>query len=293
MSRSEVPVYHRPLAVNVRKGLPIAFRYLLLLAVAALLLFPSIWMLASSFKDVNEIFEIPPKLFPRQLRWDNYTNALTGQIPFGRMFVNSAVVSSLNVVGSLLTCSLVAYGFARLDFPGKQVLFYMLLASMMVPFVVRLVPLFLIYKQLGWINTIYPLVVPAFLGTPFFVFIMRQFFRSVPDDLTDAARIDGANHLMIWARLMLPISGPVLAAVAVLAFQTSWNDYLGPAIFLRSTEKMTAMVGLGTILAMPGEERPWHTLMAMTVLVTLPVVLVFFTFQKAFVQGMTLSGLKG
>jgi ABC-type glycerol-3-phosphate transport system permease component len=265
----------------------------LLLTVSLLLLFPSIWMFASSFKDVREIFAVPPRFLPSRLRWENYTDALTSQIPFGRMFVNSAVISSLNVVGSLVSCSFVAYGFARLRFPGRQVLFYMLLASMMVPFVVRLVPLFLIFKQLGWINTIYPLVVPAFLGTPFFVFIMRQFFMSVPEDLTDAARIDGANHLMIWTRLMLPISGPVLAAVAVLAFQTSWNDYLGPAIFLRSTEKMTAMVGLGTILAMPGEEQPWHTLMAMTVTVTIPVVLVFFAFQRAFVQGMTLSGLKG
>jgi ABC-type glycerol-3-phosphate transport system permease component len=263
------------------------------LLATAILLMPSIWMLASSFKDPNEIFEVPPHLLPRELRWRNYTEALTGDTPFGRMFLNSLVISSLNVVGSLVSCSLVAYGFARLRFPGRETLFFMLLASMMVPFVVRLVPLFLIFKRLNWIDTIYPLVVPAFLGTPFFIFIMRQFFRTVPDDLTDAARIDGAGHLTIWARLMLPISGPVLAAMSVLAFQTSWNDYLAPAIFLNTSEKMTAMVGLGTILAMPGEERPWHTLMAMTVLVTAPMVIVFFAFQRAFVQGMTLSGLKG
>jgi len=277
----------------LRLAAPIVARYLLLLIVTIVLLFPSIWMLSSSFKDVNEIFEVPPRLFPSRLRWENYTGALTGMIPFGRMFINSVVVSSLSVVGNLLSCSLVAYGFARLRFPGRQVLFYMLLASMMVPFVVRLVPLFLIYKRLGWIDTFYPLVVPAFLGTPFFIFIMRQFFRTVPVDLTDAARIDGASHIGIWARVMLPVSGPVLAAIAVLAFQTSWNDYLGPAIFLSTTERMTAMVGLGTILSMPGEERPWHTLMAMTMLVTAPMVIVFFAFQRAFVQGMTLSGLKG
>ena len=293
MNRSSVATYQRPLSVTLRRATPAAARYILLAIVTLILLFPTIWMLTSSFKDVNEIRTTPPRLIPRTLRWQNYVNALTGQIPFGRMFLNSAIVSSLSVIGTLLSCSLVAYGFARLRFPGRQTLFYLLLASMMVPFVVRLVPLFLIYKRLGWIDTFYPLVVPTFLGTPFYIFVMRQFFRTVPNDLTDAARIDGASHLMIWARLMLPISGPVLAAISVLSFQTSWNDYLGPAIFLNTTAKMTAMVGLGGILAMPGEERPWHTLMAMTMLVTLPMVAVFFAFQRAFVQGMTLSGLKG
>ncbi len=291
--RHRQSAHRRTLRLRVSRAVPIALRYTLLTLVTVGLLAPSIWMVFSSFKHPNELFERPPRLFPRTLRWHNYVEALTGQIPFARMFLNSVVVAVLSVVGTLLSCSLVAYGFARLRFPGRETLFFLLLASMMVPFVVRIVPLFLLFKQLGWVDTFYPLVVPSFLGTPFFIFVMRQFFRTIPDDLTDAARIDGASHIGIWARLLMPLSGPSLAAIAVLAFQTSWNDYLAPVIFLNSADKMTAMVGLGTIMAMAGEERPWHTLMAMTTLITIPMVIVFFAFQRAFVQGMTLSGLKG
>lgn len=277
----------------LRRAVQALLLYLLLIAVSLVLLFPFIWMLSSSLKTRTEVFAVPPSLFPKQPQWQNFTSWIDGRVPFEMMFLNSVIVSVLNIVGSILSCSLAAYGFARLRFPGREALFSVLLASMMVPFVVRLVPLFLIFRRLGWINTLYPLIVPAFLGTPFFIFIMRQFFRTIPTELSDAARIDGCSELGIWARLMLPLSRPVMGAVSILAFQTAWNDYLAPAVFLNDMRKMTIMVGLGSFLTMPAEMRDWHTVMAMTVLVSLPAVVVFFIFQRAFVQGMTLSGMKG
>jgi multiple sugar transport system permease protein len=279
--------------VLLRRCLEVAWRYLLLGIATVILIFPFVWMLSSAVKSPEELFARPPILIPARIHWENFPRSLEGPVPFGVMFVNSTVVSLLNIVGSIISCSLAAYGFARLRFPGRDTLFALLLASMMVPFVVRLVPLFLIFERLGWINTLYPLIVPAFLGTPFFIFVMRQFFRTVPGELADAARIDGCSEMGIWARLMLPLSKPALGAVAILSFQQAWSDYLAPVVFLNDTRKMTVMVGLGTMLTMPGEGWLWETIMAVTVLVTLPMVVIFFAFQRAFVQGMTLSGMKG
>lgn len=293
MSRSRGKLRHGKLRTYLVRAGKALLLYLLLAATSLVLLFPFLWMLSSAFKTRTEVFAVPPILITRHPQWQNFYSWISGQVPYGWMFANSVIVSLLNILGSLISCSLAAYGFARLRFPGRELLFGLLLASMMVPFVVRLVPLFLIFRRLGWINTLYPLIVPAFLGTPFFIFVMRQFFRTIPAELSDAARIDGCSELGIWARLMLPLSKPVMGAVSILAFQTAWNDYLAPAVFLNDMRRMTIMVGLSTFLTMPGEMRDWHIVMAMTVLVSLPTVVVFFFFQRAFVQGMTLSGMKG
>lgn len=285
-------VLRRRRPVLWRRVTKMVLQYLALIIVSAVLLFPFVWMLSSAVKSHDELFASPPVLIPQRIHWENFAVALSDVMPFGRMFANSAVVSLLNIVGSVLSCSLAAYGFARLRFPGRDALFALLLASMMVPFVVRLVPLFLIFRRLGWINTLWPLIVPAFLGTPFFIFILRQFFRSVPAELADAARIDGCSEMGVWGRVMLPLSKPALGAVAILSFQQAWGDYLAPAVFLNDMRKMTVMVGLGALLSMPGEQFKWDSIMAVTVLATLPMLVIFFAFQGAFVQGMTLSGMK-
>jgi ABC-type glycerol-3-phosphate transport system permease component len=184
----------------------------------------------------------------------------------------------------------VAYGFARYRFPGRDFLFMVLLSTMMVPFIVRLVPLFVLFKNLGWINTFLPLVVPSFFGTPLYIFLMRQFFLTIPGELLDAARIDGCSEIGIWWRIMLPLARPVMAAVAILSFQTTWNDFLGPLVFLQKNEVRTVIIGLNGLMGMFVE---WNLVMAAVVAVVLPMILVFFVFQRFFIKGIAVTGLKG
>jgi ABC-type glycerol-3-phosphate transport system permease component len=195
------------------------------------------------------------------------------------------------VIGEVLSCSFVAYGFARLRFPGRDALFAVVLSTMMVPFVVRLVPLFLLFRDWGWINTFYPLIVPYFFaGTPFFIFLLRQFYRSIPEDLADAARVDGASEFGIWLRIMVPLSQPALAAVAIFAFQNVWNDFMAPLVFLRDNSVKTVMLGIYSLVGIVPE---WPPVMAAVVVVTIPMIIIFFFFQNFFVEGVTVTGMKG
>ena len=258
--------------------------------VAVLFLVPFLWMISSSLKSNYQIFEVPPRWLPNPPQWDNYRNALTS-LPFDRYMVNTAIISGLTIVGHLFSCTVIAYAFARLRAPGKDVLFVIMLATMMLPYPVTMVPLYVLFKQLGWINTFLPLTAPAFTGSPFYIFLLRQFFLTIPRDFEDAAHIDGANTLQILWRVMLPLSLPALATVAIFTFQASWNDFLGPLIYLQKPDLYTVTLGLQFFRST--YTTNWAYLMAASLTTALPVIVVFFLAQRYYVEGITLSGIKG
>ena len=269
-----------------RHGLVLA----LLWGVAFLFLIPLLWMLSSSLKPNYQIFEIPPRWIPNPPRWENYTEALT-ILPFGLYLRNTAVITLLTIVGHLVSCTLIAYAFARLRAPGRDVLFVVMLATMMLPYPVTMIPLYVLFNRLGWINTILPLTAPAFLGSPFYIFLMRQFFLTIPRDFEDAARIDGANTLQIIARIMAPLALPALATVTIFTFQATWNDFLAPLIYLQKPELYTVTLGLQFFRS--SYTTNWAYLMAASLVTTLPVIVVFFVAQRYFIEGITLTGVKG
>lgn len=259
--------------------------------VSIILLFPIYLIVLISVRPPERAFVFPPDLWFTMSTFANYPRALFDYMPFGIFFRNTLVIAALVIIGDLLSCSLVAYGFARFRFPGRDILFMVLLSTLMLPFIIRLVPLFVFFQRIDWINTFYPLVVPAFFGTPLFIFLMRQFFLTIPADLVDAARIDGANELGIWWRIMLPLSKPVLFAVSIFAFQGTWNDFLAPLVFLQRENVKTVILGLYSLMGMFVE---WNLVMAGVVIVVLPMVLLFFVFQRYFVRGIALGGgIKG
>jgi ABC-type glycerol-3-phosphate transport system permease component len=264
--------------------------YGLLGLAAFLMLFPFTWVLSLALKTPPQAFVYPPALIPDPITFENFGKALFGPLPFLLFFQNTLIIAILVIVGDLISCSLIAYGFARFRFPGRDILFLILLSTLMVPFIVRLVPLFVMFQSIGWINTFLPLVVPSFFGTPLFIFLMRQFFLTIPSELIDAARIDGANELQVWWRIMVPLSKPVMAAVAIFAFQATWNDFLAPLVFLQRREVRTIILGLYSFL---GINPDYPTLMAATIAAIIPIVVIFFLFQNFFVKGITVSGLKG
>ncbi|GAB4560892.1 MAG: carbohydrate ABC transporter permease [Anaerolineae bacterium] len=261
----------------------------LLLAGAIIYLVPFLWMLSSSLKPEYQIFAMPPQWIPRPPRWDNYIAALT-YVPFGRFTVNTSIISALTIIGHLLSCSVIAYGFARLRAPGRDQLFILVLATMMLPYPVTMVPLYILFKMLGWVNTFLPLTVPAFFGSPFFIFLLRQFFMSIPTDLEDAARIDGANTAQIIWHIMLPLSIPALATVAIFTFQNTWNDFLPPLIYLHKQSLYTVALGLSFFRSTYTVN--WAYLMAASLATMVPVILVFFAAQRLFIEGITLTGVK-
>ncbi len=262
----------------------------LLYLVATAFLVPFLWMLSSSLKPEYQIFATPPQWVPKPARWQNYADALT-YVPFGRYMLNTAVIAAATIVGHLFSCTVIAYGFARLRAPGRDALFLVLLATMMLPYPVTMVPLYVLFDRLEWINTFLPLTVPSFFGNPFYIFLLRQFFLTIPHDYEDAAHIDGANLLQVIGLIMIPLIKPALATVAVFTFQASWNDFLAPLIYLNKRSLYTVTLGLGFFRSTYTVQ--WALLMAASLTTMLPVVAVFFLSQRLFVQGITLSGLKG
>ena len=271
---------------RVRRWLILA----LLWGVALLFLIPFLWMLSSSLKPNYQIFEVPPRWIPNPPRWENYVEALT-ILPFPLYIRNTAIITLLTIAGHLLSCTVIAYAFARLRAPGRDFLFVVMLATMMLPYPVTMVPLYVLFNRLGWINTFLPLVVPAYLGIPFYIFLMRQFFLTIPRDFEDAARIDGANTLQIIGRIMLPMAMPALATVTIFTFQATWNDFLAPLIYLQRPELYTVTLGLQFFRST--YTTNWAYLMAASLVTTLPVIVVFFAAPRYFIEGITLTGVKG
>ena len=269
-----------------------AAKYALCVVVAAFTMFPFLWMVSTSFKLPAEAITLPPRWIPAPFTLENYTKLFTSELlPFPLFFLNSLKITSLVVVGRLFVCSLGAYGFARLEFPGRDTAFALLLASLMVPEIVQIIPLYVAYAQIGWIDTHWPLIVPPIVANTFGTFLLRQFFMSIPKDLEEAALIDGANHFDIYWRIMLPLAKPALATLAIFTFMGSWNDFLHPLIFLNSTQNFTLTVGLAFFQGQAGTD--YTRLMAGVVVSVLPILIVYAVAQQHFTRGVVLSGVKG
>ena len=256
-----------------------------------MILAPFIWMLSTAVKVPGTEFIYPPQLFTRPLRWNNFSDGWTA-LPFTRWFFNTSVITLLSVSGAVISSSLVAYGFARLEFPGRTTLFVILLSTMMLPFHVRLIPMFITFRFLGWIDTYLPLIVPFFFGgVPFFIFLVRQFFLTIPLEMEDAAAIDGAGVFASFLLIILPLSRPVLGVVGVFAFIRVWNDFLEPLIYIHSMDKMTLSLGLRFF--QDQDFTDWTSLMAVSIIVLVPSVALFFVAQKYYIHGVVTTGIKG
>ncbi|MBW3624650.1 MAG: carbohydrate ABC transporter permease [Armatimonadetes bacterium] len=252
---------------------------------------PFLWMVSTSLKMPNEVNQFPPTWIPEAPQWGNYAVALS-KMDFGRQLVNTLVIVYANLVGQLFSASLVAFGFARLKFPGRDALFFLMLSTMMLPGVATLIPIYILYKNLGWIDTFLPLTLPAFFGGgAFFIFLLRQFFLTIPKELEEAARMDGATSWDVFWRVFLPLSKPALATVAIFSFMAHWNDFVGPLIYLRSPSNYTLALGLQAFQGLYSTD--YQYLMAASIVVVSPVILLFFLAQRYFVQGIVLTGLKG
>jgi ABC-type glycerol-3-phosphate transport system permease component len=269
--------------------------YTILLLVLVLFMGPFLFAFTTSFKSPSEIFIFPPSLFPKQWLWHNYIDAWT-QAPFGTFFTNTMIITAFSMVGQVVSSGLVAYGFARFRFPGRDALFILVIGTLILPTEVTIIPLFLIFKTIGWLNTWYPLIVPAYFGGgAFSIFLFRQFFMTLPRDLDEAAEIDGASSLRVLWNIILPLSKPAVATLAIFSFLGNWNDFFGPLIYLNTTDKFTISLGLRFYqqTATVGGPAREHLLMAAAFTATLPIVIVFFIFQRQFIQGIVLSGIKG
>ena len=274
------------------RGLSRAFAYAALLAVSFAMLYPLLWMVSSSFKPENQIFSTS-SLIPQEFTLDAYRRGWNGlSVSFGWMFLNSALVSVLAVIGNLISCSMAAYAFTRLQFKGRKFWFALMLGTMMLPQHAVLIPQYLMFLNFGWVNTILPLVVPKFLAIDaFFIFLMVQFFRGIPRELDEAALIDGASPLRIFFRIILPLSTPVLATAAVFSFIWTWDDFFAPLIYLNDIEKYTAQLGLRTFVDATAQSD-WGALLAMSTLTVLPIFVLFAMFQRLLIEGVATTGMK-
>jgi multiple sugar transport system permease protein len=265
--------------------------HILIIALSCVFLMPLLWMLSTALKSTGDTMALPPVFVPSSPDWSNFSTALTN-VPYFQYLKNTTIYTGVTLVGDVVSSALVAYAFARLPSRWSGPLFVLVLATMMVPYQVIMIPQFLLFKQLNWLNTYLPLVVPTYFGSPFLIFLLRQFFRSIPRDLDDAAKVDGAGHLVIFTRIILPLSKPALAAVAIFSFMYHWNDYLGPLIYLNDNDLYPASLGLANYTATYGGTQ-WNYLMAASLVTLLPCLVVFFVGQRFFIQGVTLSGIKG
>lgn len=268
--------------------------HLLLLLGSVGMIIPLLWTVSTSLKGLPQIAVWPPEWIPNPILWRNYLEVFQ-VAPVGLWLRNSLVLVVANVIGSVVTCSFVAYGFARTRFPGRDLLFLLLLSTLMVPYVVRLIPLYIIYGQLGWLNTFLPVTIPNLLGrNPFFIFLLRQFFMGIPNELSDAARIDGCSDFGIWWRIVMPLSKPALAAITIFAFRDAWDNFLAPLVYLAGRPDLRPLaVGLYTLRGGGGQLPDTHYMMALSVLMILPMLVLFASGQSYFIQGVTLTGLKG
>lgn len=264
--------------------------YTTLAALGVLFLIPFAWMVATSLKGDAQVFTPVPQWVPLPFHWENYAKALSA-FPFLRYLLNTLAICTLTVVGTVISCALPAYGFARLRWRGRDAFFFIMLSTLMLPGQVTLLPTFLLFRWLRWTDTIAPLTVPAFFGSAFSIFLLRQFFLTIPAELSDAARIDGCSEWTIFWRVIAPLAKPALATVALFAFTNAWMDFIGPLIYLNNDDKYTLALGLLSFLGCHQQE--YNLLMAAATVMTLPLVVLFLIAQRAFLQGIALTGLKG
>jgi multiple sugar transport system permease protein len=272
-------------------------KYMILLSLTITFLLPFYWMLTSAVKTDTQVYTVPPVWLPLPPQWQNFWDAWTSE-NFWLFTYNTVVMYAVPAtIGTVLSTALVAYSFSRLRWIGRDAVFVVVLATIMIPGWVRLVPLFIIFKKLGWLNTFFPLVVPSFFGSAFFIFLLRQFFMSIPTELSDAAKIDGANDLQTMFKIILPLSVPALAVVALFTFMDAWNDYLGPLIYVNVEEKWVLALGVqrlrNAVAEIGNRQLAYPYLMAVSSIITLPIFLAFFFAQRTFIEGISLTGLKG
>jgi multiple sugar transport system permease protein len=269
--------------------------YLIAIVVASFFVAPYLWTVGSSLKTSLEVREFPPALFPVVPRFQNYLD-IWQVVPLGAFFLNSVQVTVLAMIGQLTSATLVAYGFSRFRFPGRDILFMMVISTILLPREVVLIPTFLIFKEFGWLDSLKPLIIPSYFGGgAFTIFLLRQFFLTLPRELDEAAKLDGANSFQILTGILLPLARPALATVAIFAFQGHWNDFLEPLIYISKPESFTLAIGLRYFQTLPNEaqEPREQLLMAAALVTTAPILLIFFAAQKYFVQGIVMSGIKG
>jgi multiple sugar transport system permease protein len=260
-----------------------------LLLLALVFIAPFYWMVATSLKTDRQIFDTATWI-PHPFVWENYARAVH-YIPFARYTWNTIVICALSIVGTVFSCSLVAYSFSRIAWKGRDALFVLVLATLMLPGQVTLIPVFLIFKWLHWIGTTKPLIVPTFFGSAFYVFLLRQFFFSIPKELSESARMDGATEFGIYARIIMPLSRPALATVALFTFIGGWTDFMGPLLYLNDPNQYTLSLGLQQFVSQHGAE--WSMLLAASTMMALPVIVLYFVAQQTFVEGIALTGIKG
>lgn len=276
--------------------------YGLLIILAALFLLPFYWMLNTALKPSNQVFRVPPTWFPKPVVWSNFYEAMTtrgseadissSQPTVYRYALNTTLITVNGVIATLVSSSMVAYAFARLEFPGKNVLFMLILGTLMIPFAVVMVPQFIIWKNLNWLDTFWPLMAPHWFGSAWNIFLLRQFFMTIPREYDEAALIDGASRWDIYWRIIMPLSRPALAAVAVFAFVYFWNDFLGPLIILSTPKNFTLTIYLINFTVAFWRVTPWHLYMAAALIIILPCLILFFFSQKAFLKGITITSFK-
>jgi ABC-type glycerol-3-phosphate transport system permease component len=284
-------VESRKAARRVRETIGALAWHIMLSAFALVLIAPLVWLISTSLKEQGAIFKLPPEWIPNPVRLQNYPEALTAQ-PFGRFFANTMIITVLATLGTVITASMAAYSFARLRFPMRSFWFGVMISTLMLPSIVTLIPTFILFRMLKWIDTFYPLIVPFwFGGSPFFIFLLRQFFLTIPLELDEAARIDGAGNFRIYWQIILPLAKPALATVTIFSIINHWNEFVLPLIYLHSTEKWTMAIGLQGFSDLYSTQ--WHWLMAASTVMVLPLIILFFSAQRYFLEGIHMAGLTG
>jgi multiple sugar transport system permease protein len=279
------------LGVKNRELLGNILAWIILAVGGVFMALPFLWMVSSSLKPLNEIYIWPPNFIPQDIQWANYVE-IWRRLPFHLFFRNSFLVSGLETLGVLFTASLAGYSFARLRFPGRDQIFLVYISTMMIPFAVRMIPLFILMRTFGWIDSLNALIIPGMFSA-WGTFLMRQFMLTIPRELEDAARIDGCSYFRIYRQIILPLTMPALATLGIFHFMDSWNSFLWPLIILSSMEQKTLPLGLAAFQAMASIKTPWHLVMAAAVLSVVPIIVVFLLGQKYYVRGIVTTGLKG
>jgi len=268
--------------------------HLYLIPISITMLIPLVWLFSTSLKPKGMVFTYPPQWIPNPIRWENYPEALT-ILPFHLFFRNSMIYCITILIGQVLVSTLVGYAFARLRFPGRDLLFWLVLIRMMLPGAVTMVPSYVMFSKMGWVNTLLPLVVPGWLpglySSSFYIFLCRQFFMGIPLELDDAARIDGADHIRIWWQIILPLSKPVITTVGIFSFIIHWSDFMGPLLYLHEMERQTLALGIQTFRG--AYDTEWHWLMAASSVMVIPIIILFFSAQRYFLRGISMTGITG
>jgi multiple sugar transport system permease protein len=272
------------------KGLSKILIYVILIILALLYFFPFIWMISTSLKITEEIYQYPPTVIPKKITFENYRVAVT-RMPFLRYFTNTVVISVLCAIGNFISGSMVAFSMSKIGWKGSRYLFPIIVGTMMIPHQVTMIPLYIVFSKLKMVGSIVPLVLPAFLGTAYYIFLLRQFFKTLPDSLVESATIDGASYAMIFTKIVLPLCKPALTSVVILSFLASWSDFLRPMLYLTNQNQYTLSLGLQAFMLEHFVE--WGPMMAAALIFTLPIIIIFFFAQSYFIEGITVTGIKG